>query len=224
MAPQLIIFDMAGTTVRDDRFVHKQLASVLSREAIFPTDTDLDDVMGLPKPVAIGRLLENAGVAPTDNLVDGLHQAFLSDMISFYQTSDQVVEIEGTSALFARLREAGILVATDTGFSRDIAQTIIDRLGWGPMLDASICSDEVTHGRPAPDMGFELMRRLGVSDPAAVMKVGDTASDMQMGRALGCGWIVGVESGSLSAQALWDAGATAVVPSVKDLDLVWKEG
>ena len=222
MAPQLIIFDMAGTTVRDDRFVHQQLAAVLSRESIFPTDSDLDDVMGLPKPVAIARLLEIAGQTPAEGQVDRLHEAFLDEMISFYQTNEQVMEIPGTTELFRRLRDKGIRVATDTGFSRDIAQTIIDRLGWGALLDASICSDEVAYGRPFPDMGFELMRRLGVSDPAAVMKVGDTASDMQMGRALGCGWIVGVESGSLSASALWEAGATAVVASVKELDTVWE--
>ncbi|MDP5168669.1 MAG: HAD hydrolase-like protein [Bacteroidia bacterium] len=222
MTPELIIFDMAGTTVRDDRFVHETLAMAMQTIGIQPSYADLNDVMGLPKPVAIAHLLSKSGEAATPELVNSLYEVFLGNMLAFYRNDERVQEIPGTTALFHRLKAAGILIATDTGFSRDIADVIIDRLGWRELLDASICSDEVSAGRPSPEMGFELMKQLGVTDPARVLKTGDTASDIQMGKALGCGWTVGVTSGSLTHEELMQENPTAVIGSVAELDTIWK--
>ncbi len=219
--PQLIIFDMAGTTLRDDRFVHETLAKAMHTLDIWPDDEALNEVMGLPKPVAIAQLLSWAGHGVNDSLVLQLHGIFLNLMIQFYRDDPRVEEIPGTSALFERLRGAGIRIATDTGFSRDIADIIIDRLGWRELLDDHICSDEVQRGRPFPDMGLLLMNRLGIASAPSVLKVGDTASDIQMGRALGCGWVVGVCSGSLRREELAIEHPTHIIESVADLESVW---
>ena len=59
------------------------------------------------------------------------------------------------------MKDAGIKVALDTGFNRAITQVILDRLGWSdsPLIDATICSDEVARGRPHPDMILALMKQ-----------------------------------------------------------------
>jgi phosphoglycolate phosphatase-like HAD superfamily hydrolase len=71
-------------------------------------------------------------------------------------------------------------------------------MGWerASLIDASITSDEVSRGRPAPDMIQELMRRLGITDPARVAKVGDAPADLQEGTNARCGWVIGVTEGT----------------------------
>ncbi len=121
--------------------------------------------------------------------------------------------------MFRTLKEAGIKVALNTGFNRAITQVILDRLDWSgsPLIDATICSDEVPRGRPHPDMIRELMRRLGIVDPAGVAKVGDTPADLQEGRNAGCGLIIGVTEGTHSREQLECHPHTHLVDSVKEL-------
>jgi phosphoglycolate phosphatase-like HAD superfamily hydrolase len=81
--------------------------------------------------------------------------------------------------VFASRRRAGIRVALDTGFSRDILN-VLDRVGWreGDTFDISIASDEVHRGRPHPDLTHRAMARAGVLEPESVVNVGDTPADL----------------------------------------------
>ena len=115
-----------------------------------------------------------------------------------------VHEVKGASQVFERLKRSGVRVALDTGFSRSIARVILDRLSWAQteLIDATICSDEVPRGRPHPDMIFQLMDQLGVTDARAVVKVGDTPVDLEQGRRAGCGLVIGVLGGTHTREQL----------------------
>jgi len=219
---QLVIFDMAGTTVQDDDFVAECFIAALGERAITITAEDARPVMGIPKPLAIKSMIEakRSAQPASQQEIDEIHQSFIQAMIQLYKTDSRVKEIEGASAVFASLRQAGIKVGLDTGFSRDIAQTIIDRLGWNEKIDASVTSDEVKNGRPAADMGLKLMSMLGVSDPKQVAKVGDTASDLGEGLALGAAFNVGVCSGAYSREQLEKDEHTHILDSIRDLPAV----
>jgi len=69
--------------------------------------------------------------------------------------------------------------------------------------------------KPAPDMVFALCRATGVA-PAQCVVVGDSAADLQMGRAAGAGLVVGVLSGVSSAEVL-KPYADGVIASVAEL-------
>ena len=128
-------------------------------------------------------------------------------------------EAPGAGETFRRLRQAGVKVALNTGFSRDIAQTLIDRLKWelDELIDASVTSDEVERGRPHPDMIRRLMLKLGVTDPQRVAKVGDTPADLLEGKNAGCGLIVGVTQGSCARTQLERFPHDYLIGSVAEL-------
>ena len=163
---------------------------------------------------------ERSAQPATSEEIELIHQDFIKRMIHLYQTDRRVKEIDGASELFERLRQKGIKVGLDTGFSRDIAQTIIARLGWEEKIDASVTSDEVANGRPAADMGLKLMDLLSVSDPKTVVKVGDTASDLGEGQALGVAFNIGVCSGAYSREQLEAEQHTHVLDSIRELPKV----
>jgi phosphonatase-like hydrolase len=214
---ELVVFDMAGTTVVDDDKVNECLRAALRAGGVSVTRSEANAVMGLPKPRAIRALLERAETAAawSDEEVGRMHASFVERMIEHYATSPEVREVPGMSQTFARLREMGIKVALDTGFDRAIASAIVRRLGWSEMglIDAWVASDEVRRGRPHPDLVFEAMRRTGLSLASRVMKVGDTPSDVQEGKAAGCPVVVAVTNGSHTEAELRPHGPTFILPT-----------
>jgi len=197
---ELAVFDVAGTTVRDDDAVHDCLRGALADAGVRVTRADVNEVMGIAKPVAIGMLLARHGASRrwTTSHIDEIHSSFLRRMIAHYQNSPDVQPMPNTEATFAKLRAAGVRIALDTGFSRVILDTILSRLGWtgSQVLDVTVASDEVAHGRPHPDLIEKAMQLTEVTNPAAVAKVGDTPADLEEGSAAHCGLVVGVTNGS----------------------------
>jgi phosphonatase-like hydrolase len=217
--PELVVFDLAGTTVHDPDGVSACLVAVLATAGVSATRADANAVMGIPKPEALRRILlqhQRTDLLPG---IDKLHADFVERMIAFYQGDPRVAEIPGTSATFAALRKAGIKVAVDTGFSRDITDVLLHRLPWvdARLIDDSIASDEVAHGRPYPDMIYELAKRLGIRSTASVAKVGDTPADLQEGTNAGCGWVIGVTEGTHTRAELVAHPHTHLVATVADL-------
>jgi phosphonatase-like hydrolase len=222
MQIELVVFDMSGTTVYDGDAVHRCLHDALHTAGVRVSRTEINLVMGIAKPLAIRTLLTSKLDDPslvTDELVDRTHLQFVSRMMAYYHTAPAVREVDGACEAFKALRAAGIKTALDTGFSRAIADAILDRLGWQDpnLLNTTVTSDEVLHGRPYPDMIFRAMELTGVQDAKRVVKVGDTPSDLQQGTAAGCGMVVGVTRGSHTLEELEVQPHTHLIETVADL-------
>ena len=48
---KLVVFDMAGTTIEDDDFVHQSLMEAMDEEKIYVSRDEVNEVMGYPKPI-----------------------------------------------------------------------------------------------------------------------------------------------------------------------------
>ena len=202
---ELVVFDMAGTTVAEGGAVYQCLRDTLAANGLeIPADA-LHEVKGMDKREALRILIENS--AMRDQLfpgLDAIHEDFIERMIDFYRNDLTVTEMPGASETFRRLHLAGVKVALNTGFSREIVDALLERLGWAnsDLIDATVASDEVEHGRPHPDMIRRLMFKLGVTNPQRIAKVGDTPADLLEGRNAGCGLVVGVTEGSSTREQL----------------------
>lgn len=209
---QLAVFDVAGTTVLDGNAVAECLFAVLDTR-VPVTAREVIEVMGLPKPVAIRQLLSRHAVSAggaLDAAVHDAHEQFRESMIDRYRHGP-LTAAEGTERVFVALRRAGIRIALDTGFSRDILDTVLDRLGWSSgSIDFSIASDEVANGRPYPDLIHRAMTLAGIGDARRVAKIGDTPSDVEQGLAAGCGCVVAVTYGTHTRQQLQRPGVHTI--------------
>lgn len=222
MKIELVIFDLAGTTVKDNYDVPRILQLTLAKFDTYVTLEEAVEVMGLPKPIAIRQMLEKYSddlIMINRETIDAIHKVFISEMIAFYRHDQSVGEKEGVSETFRLLKENGIKVAVDTGFDRLITDVLLDRLGWvkEQLIDESITSDEVLRGRPFPDMINKLMEKTGVKDPARVAKIGDTTSDLMEGNAAGCGLVIGVTTGAFPKHILEEAEHTHLISSIPEV-------
>jgi phosphonatase-like hydrolase len=216
MAITLVVFDLAGTTVEDNDAVNRCLREALGAWRLDVSPERINAVMGIPKPVAIRQLAEGT---PLADQIDAIHADFVARMNRYYAEDPSVTEVSGAAETFASLRRAGIKVALNTGFSRDITRTLLARLGWerAGLIDAAVCSDEVPRGRPFPDMIQRLMELVGVPDPRSVAKVGDTPADLEEGTNAGCGRVIGVTRGTHTRERLEQFPHTDLIETVADL-------
>jgi phosphonatase-like hydrolase len=196
---ELVVFDMAGTTVAEGGAVYRALRDTLAANGLNVTDEAIHQVKGTDKREALRTLIEQSPLR--EELLPGLaaiHEDFVERMLTFYRSDPAVSEMPGTSATFRQLKQHGIKVALNTGFSRDIAQTLIDRLGWerDGLIDASVTSDEVERGRPHPLMIRRLMQQCGIKESRHVAKIGDAPADLLEGANADCGLVIGVTNGS----------------------------
>ena len=214
-AIELVVLDMAGTTVVDDGVVEQAFERAALRvglDRVRPLDEALQyvrDTMGQSK-IEVFRHLTDEDETAAQNANRAFEAAY-SELID----EIGVDAIPGAEAAITALRSAGIKVALTTGFSAETRNAVLDRLNW--VVDATLSPADAGRGRPAPDLVLAALIATGASSVASVAVVGDTMSDVLSGRNAGAGLVIGVLTGAHSRQQLLDAGADLVLESVRDL-------
>lgn len=217
---QLVVFDMAGTTVDDSG--GRVLTSLTNSTRIHDlpgTPEELNLLMGMNKREVFGMLAERRypnDAHAANTLADEALATFVAQMRAAYE--QKLAPIPGAEETFAFLRARSIKIAIDTGFDSAVGGLIMERLNWpGRLVDTVVYSNDVPKGRPAPYMIFRAMERLGVQDVHQVMKLGDSPADLEEGFNAGCGEIIGVLSGAHTAATLGPYYHTRLLASVADV-------
>ncbi len=211
---------MAGTTVKDKNYVGLAFQKAMSAHGYEVSIAEINPMMGYEKPLAIKMLLKQYGCSETEiteGLIFAIHEDFVSAMIHFYQTSAEVVPLPNVADTFLQLKARGIKIGLDTGFSRNIAEIIVDRLNWSDMIDILVASDDVPRGRPFPDMIRKMMEELNISDPQEVVKVGDTEVDINEGLNTGCKYSIGITTGAFTREGLLKYHPTHVIDDISEV-------
>jgi phosphonatase-like hydrolase len=214
---QLVVFDMAGTTVQDQHEVEKCFAQACAETGLPVSENRILSLQGYSK-IEVFRLLweEKIGKEHPEyqENVFVSYDTFTYILESHYRTQP-VFPTEGCLETFQFLRENNIKIALTTGFYRKVTNFILDKLGWlegldssyvnttgNAFIDVSIASDEVEKGRPEPFMIYRAMEKLGIDEKKAVINVGDTPSDLQSGKKAGVRLSLGVTNGTHTHEQL----------------------
>jgi len=219
MAIKLVVFDIAGTTVKDDQEVSKAFQAALKKYNYHIELNRIDPLMGYEKTLAIKQILlliENDTDKITPELISDIHKEFVQQMIRFYQFEPGIEPLPHAEETLAVLRASGIKVGINTGFSRDIADTIVTRLQWREkgLIDYVVGSDEVELGRPHPYMIQKMMLEGGITDPLQVVKVGDTEVDVREGQNVGCKYVIAVTTGAFTREQLEPYKPTHIIDDI----------
>ncbi len=216
---KLVIFDMAGTTVKDNGEVPDAFTAALADHDLSVTPAQLTTVRGSSKRQAVLHLTPEG---PHRALrAEAIYVSFCSRLTQRYQ-ADGVTQMEGATAIFRWLRSRDIRVALNTGFDRDITTLLLTALQWqDDVVDAVICGDDVRQGRPAPYLIFHAMEATMITDVRHVMNIGDTALDLRAAHNARVRWNIGVLSGAHTIEQLEPAPHTHLLPSISALPDLW---
>ncbi|MBT2539963.1 phosphonatase-like hydrolase [Streptomyces sp. ISL-44] len=215
----LIVLDMAGTTVTDGGLVERAFERAAERLGVEPGSADhaeklqyVRDTMGESK-ISVFRHLFG-----TEDLARRANSAF-EEAYGELVDGGLIAPISGAREAIEKLRADGRTVVLTTGFARVTQDAILDALGWQDLADLTLCpADAGGRGRPYPDMVLAAFLRTGaVADVREIVVAGDTAYDMLSGRRSGAGTVAGVLTGANDRAALTEHGATHVLGSVAEL-------
>jgi phosphonoacetaldehyde hydrolase len=119
--------------------------------------------------------------------------------------------IDGARAALDALRAERLLVATSTGYTRDMMLPALHEVAQqGYVPDHLVCSGETPLGRPTPLMIYKACAELGVWPLQRVVKVDDTVAGVAEGRAAGC-YTIGI-SASGNGVGMSQAALAALSP------------
>ncbi|MFI6101818.1 phosphonatase-like hydrolase [Lentzea sp. NPDC051213] len=204
----LVVLDIAGTTVQEHGLVYRALADTVI--AAGGSARDVGRWMGADKYEAISSML---GRSEVDAEFADFH-----DRLAKLYAETPPAPLPGVPEALAHLRSNGVKVALTTGFDRPIVDGLLDVLGWREgVLDAVVCVDDVPAGRPAPYMIFKAMERTGVQDVRRVLTAGDTVRDLDAGNNAGARYVVGVLTGSQTAEELGAVRHTHLLKGVAEI-------
>lgn len=216
-AIDLVVLDMAGTTVRDDGLVEQAFARADAETGVsgdMPWEQALAyvrDTMGQSK-IDVFTHLAGGDLARAERATTAFEAAF-ADAVA----AGAAEEIPGAGDVLRALRAEGYAIALTTGFSPATRDGILDALGWRNLADVALAPADAGRGRPAPDLVWTAALRTGATAAARIAVVGDTASDVESGLRAGAGLVVGVLTGAHDRAALEAAGAHVVIDDVTQL-------
>ena len=202
---KLVVFDMSGTTIKDQNEVLDCFYTALTCTGIKRDKSYINTMMGWSKIEVFRRIWQEELGAQADEVEQKARQSYdvFRELLEKYYALHAMQPTEGCLEAFAWLRAQGIKVALNTGFYRTVVDILLKKMDWqvGRDIDFVIASDEVPRGRPEPYMIRAAMRRLGIKDVTSVIKIGDTPVDLQEGRMAGC-LTFGLTNGSHTREEL----------------------
>lgn len=209
---ELVVFDMAGTTVQDDHIVEQCFYEAAVSSGLEASKERIKAMQGLAKRFVITTLWEEVLGKNHPEIITKVDHTFdeFRRILENYYLSNPVHPTIGAIATFDWLKANNIKIALTTGFYRKVANIILNKLGWldglqttpyyrgdfNCRIQLSLTSDDTKRGRPHPDLIFKAMEILKVDDPMKVIKIGDTPSDLEAGKSAGCLLSLGVTNGT----------------------------
>ena len=214
----LVVFDLAGTTLRVGDYVTGAFRQAFKESGVMLKNEEINAIRGRSKREALAMLLQRHLGSQATIRTKSVYQSF-QELLRKYVSEQGVKTISGSGEIIEWLKDRDVLIALNTGIDRHIASLMLDSISWSGIADAVICGDDVNRGRPAPDLILKAMELTGCNDASQVLAIGDTCYDMQAAHNAGV-LAIGVLSGASNEKQLRACPHYAVIPSVADLQEV----
>ena len=217
----LLVFDMAGTTINEKGIVYQTLYDTIKNFGLNISKNDINNWHGSNKYEVLNHYLTNdkdVSLEIRKCIQEQLHSNFDNNLKERYFTSDNIELIDPQlPELFHKIRKKDIKISLNTGYSKEIQESIIKKLNMNEFIDDYISSEEVAFGRPYPYMIYNLMEKNNIQCIQSVMKFGDTNNDILEGLNAGCLSTIGVLSGADKKDKL--TNADHILESIMDIDI-----
>jgi HAD superfamily hydrolase (TIGR01509 family) len=175
---EAVIFDLDGVLVASEEVWDEvREAFVLERGGRYDAKAQRE-MMGMSSPEWSRYIDETLGVGDTP---EAINAEVVRRMIARY--GEQLPLIPRAREAVERLA-AHFVLAVASSSNRPLIDTVLELSGLGPFFRATVSSEEVARGKPAPDVYLEATARLGV-DPRRCAAVEDSHNGILSANAAG---------------------------------------
>jgi HAD superfamily hydrolase (TIGR01509 family) len=173
-----VVFDMDGVLIQSEE-VWDEVREAYVRERGGRYDAELQRaMMGMSSTEWSQYLHETAGVRDAP---EAINAEVVRRMLASYH--DHLPLIDGAVDAVRRLA-ARYPLGLASSSNRQLIDAVLERAGLASYFKATVSSEEVARGKPAPDVYLEAARRLGV-DPTHCAAVEDSHGGIRSAKAAG---------------------------------------
>lgn len=155
-----VVFDLDGLIFNTEelyQFVGEEL--LRRRDKTFPLEL-LDQTMGRPQRIALQLMIDW-------HQLDVSVEQLMIETAEVFATilGERLALMPGVSELLAALEAAGIPKAIATSSHREFVNDVLGRFQLTPRFQFVLTGDEITHGKPHPEIYQLAARRFSLSPP-----------------------------------------------------------
>jgi len=210
--PIAVIFDLDGT-ILDSEETHKRLYQETARSL----DYDLTDaeyfskLRGMTDEETFKRILQLAGKKGNSKKLTAQKQKEFLRCLS----EDQMKAVPGATEYIRALEKRGYLLAVATSASREEANIALRSIGLADVFRVLISSENVTIGKPAPEVYLKAVESLGLS-PSECLVYEDAIAGI---KAASAAQVRVIAVGDVKDESLRRAGAAMIISNFVNHEL-----
>ncbi len=207
-----LVFDMDGTLTDSESWWDEVRRGLAAEDGVAWPPTATTDMMGMSTPEWATYLSGTVGLSSTP---EQSARRTIDAMAARYRERG-VPLLPGARDAVPRLA-AALPLGLNSSSPRQLIDTVLSEMGWDDLFTATVSTEEVARGKPAPDGFLECARLLG-ADPARCVAVEDATNGLRSAMAAGMTTVaVPPHFHPPAADVL--AACDAVVHSLDDLTL-----
>jgi beta-phosphoglucomutase len=174
-----VIFDLDGVLVDSSAF-HRESWRVVGRERGFEmTDELFWRTFGMPNrqilPMLLHRELSDDEIAELSERKEAVYRQL---------AAGRMQALPGSRELVNAVAEAGFRIALGSSTPMSNIKVVLDALGIRERFEQIVCSDDVTHGKPHPEVFLKAAAKLGVP-PTQCVVIEDAVVGIEAAKAAG---------------------------------------
>jgi HAD superfamily hydrolase (TIGR01509 family) len=204
-----VVFDLDGLLIQTEE-IWDEVREALARERGGRwSESAQRDMMGMSSTEWSRYMHDTVGLAESPEEINDLVVARMGDR---YRSELPLLPgaVEAVKRLAARWP-----LAVASSSNRPLIELVLELSGLSPLFDATVSSEEVARGKPAPDVYLEAARRLGVS-PDRAAAIEDSEAGIRSASAAGMR-VVAIPNRSFPPGEDALTGADLVLDSLADL-------
>jgi HAD superfamily hydrolase (TIGR01509 family) len=174
----VVIFDLDGVLVDSEQAWDAARKDVVAANGGAWREGAERDMLGMSSKEWPVYLVERLGVELTPEQVN---RAVVDAMLRGYER--RLPLLPGAKAAVERVAARGPIGLASSS-NREVIDLVLERMGVAGLFAATVSSEEVARGKPAPDVYLEAARRLRV-DPAGATAVEDSENGIRSAHAAG---------------------------------------
>jgi len=206
---EAVVFDLDGVIVQSEELWDAARRELAEEHGIEWPDDATDAMMGMSSKEWSRYMHDEVGVPDPP---EEINRRVLAWVERRYR--EELPWIDGAREAIRRIGERFPL-GLATSSNREIIDIVVEVGGFEDLLKVTVSSEEVEHGKPAPDVYLEATKRMGV-DPRRSAAVEDSTNGLLAAKAAGMR-VIAIPNDSHPPAEKGLAAADVVLDSIGDL-------
>lgn len=207
--PAAVVFDCDGVLVDSERLAWEAWRTVLGRHGVSVHDTDIQTLTGRTQNQVYDAFANEGALPPVEQVLEAVTEQTLErirDHLEAFEDAPPTVDV---------LSAAGVPLAVASSSPRIRLDASLIKIGVDHAFPVTVAGDEVTRGKPAPDLYLAAAAGLGV-DARDCVAVEDTGSGVASAQAAGMR-VVAIERDHINPATLEEAEVVLAALSAEQI-------